>query len=100
MWSPCTTVDEELTDHIRSAIASLPDAPVSGQLERRYAARESDTRPVLLEPLPAGFHFGRRMKVKLGCWLGSFGERVGSGAGDDESKRRLGPGGLPRDLLS
>jgi hypothetical protein len=40
------------------------------------------------------------MKVKWGCWLGPFGERVWSGAGDDESKRRLGPVGLPRDLLS
>jgi hypothetical protein len=60
MWSPFTTVDEDLTDHIRSAIASLPDAPVGRDLERPYAARESDTRPVLLEPLPAGFRFGRR----------------------------------------
>jgi hypothetical protein len=55
MWSPFTTVDEDLTDHIRSAIASLRDAPVSRDLERPYAARESDMRSVLLEPLPAGF---------------------------------------------
>jgi hypothetical protein len=32
MWSPFTTVDEDLTDHIRSAIASLPDALV-GRVE-------------------------------------------------------------------
>src|SRR4051794_33877663 len=42
---------------------------------------------------------GRRMKVKWSCWCGVSGERVGAGAGDDESKRRLGPVGLPRDLL-
>jgi hypothetical protein len=35
MWSPFTTVDEDLTDHIRSAIASLPDAPVSRDLNAR-----------------------------------------------------------------
>jgi hypothetical protein len=40
-----------------------------------------------------------RMKVKSGCWGGSCRGRVGWGAGDDESKRRLGPWGLPRDLL-
>jgi pimeloyl-ACP methyl ester carboxylesterase len=62
---PFTTVDEDLTDHIRSATASLPDAPVSRDLERPYAARESDTRPVLLEPLPAGLPLRTAMKEAL-----------------------------------
>src|SRR5438477_11063848 len=43
--------------------------------------------------------FARRMKVKSACWATACRGRVPLGASDDESKRRLGPWGLPRDLL-
>src|SRR5215218_10117982 len=39
------------------------------------------------------------MKVKSACSTSTCRGRVRAGAGDDESKRRLGPWGLPRDLL-
>src|SRR3954464_4566532 len=39
------------------------------------------------------------MKVKSACWATACRGRVRLGASDDESKRRLGPWGLPRDLL-
>src|SRR3954451_299490 len=39
------------------------------------------------------------MKVKSACWATACRGRVRRGASDDESKRRLGPWGLPRDLL-
>jgi len=50
-------------------------------------------------PNEARLRLGRRMKVKSGCGPGPFGERVSLDAGDDVSKCRLGPLGLPRDLL-
>src|SRR3954468_19292475 len=39
------------------------------------------------------------MKVKSACWASACRGRVRLGASDDESKRRLGPWGLPRDLF-
>src|SRR3954453_11899448 len=39
------------------------------------------------------------MKVKSACWATACRGRVRLGASDDESKGRLGPWGLPRDLL-
>src|SRR3954453_6276155 len=39
------------------------------------------------------------MKVKSACWATACRGRVRVGASDDESKRRLGPWGLPRDVL-
>ena len=38
--------------------------------------------------------------IKSACWIAACRGRVPVGAGDDESKRRLGACGLPRDLLA
>jgi hypothetical protein len=108
---PCTgrpaTTPEPRTAH---AIFRLIASVSSGEPQTPGADDEQErrSRPLLshrtrsvgrLARMVAHCSVGRRTKVKWSCWLGPFGERVVSGAGDDESKRRLGPVGLPRDLL-
>ena len=66
-------------------------APPETRAKARHAALHEKETSHRVAGAGAGCSYGRRMKVKSACSIAACRGRVPVGAGDDESKRRLGP---------